>query len=259
MALFEARGITKRFLGVTAVDAVDLTVEPGELVSLIGPNGSGKTTLFNCVTGYLAPDAGRVLFRAHAAGPSLRGGGDRPGPDPARVGGARGARECPGGQPVLRPAEAAGLRRRADAGPRPPAAGRAGGGGESDHDPADEGADPGAPPAGQGGATRRAQHGRGHGHLPARGRARPRPEDRGRPARGGPARCEGGGGVLWPLRGRVAGWARRCCAWRTCTPATARSRSCAGCPPTSGPTRSCRSSGPTVRASRHCFAPCSAW
>jgi len=65
MALFEARGITKRFLGVTAVDAVDLTVEAGELVSLIGPNGSGKTTLFNCVTGYMAPDAGRVLFRGH--------------------------------------------------------------------------------------------------------------------------------------------------------------------------------------------------
>ena len=65
MALFEARGVTKRFLGVTAVDAVDLTVDAGELVSLIGPNGSGKTTLFNCVTGYLAPDAGRVLFRGH--------------------------------------------------------------------------------------------------------------------------------------------------------------------------------------------------
>jgi ABC-type branched-subunit amino acid transport system ATPase component len=63
MALFETRGLTKRFLGVTAVDAVDLTVEAGELVSLIGPNGSGKTTLFNCVTGYLAPDGGRVTFR----------------------------------------------------------------------------------------------------------------------------------------------------------------------------------------------------
>jgi ABC-type branched-subunit amino acid transport system ATPase component len=63
MALFETRGLTKRFLGVTAVDAVDLTVEAGELVSLIGPNGSGKTTLFNCVTGYLAPDAGRVTFQ----------------------------------------------------------------------------------------------------------------------------------------------------------------------------------------------------
>jgi branched-chain amino acid transport system ATP-binding protein len=42
---------------------VDLAVEPGELVSLIGPNGSGKTTLFNCVTGYVAADGGRVRFR----------------------------------------------------------------------------------------------------------------------------------------------------------------------------------------------------
>src|SRR5712692_3458422 len=60
MALFEVRGLTKRFLGVAAVD---VSIEAGELVSLIGPNGSGKTTLFNCVTGYLAPDAGRVRFR----------------------------------------------------------------------------------------------------------------------------------------------------------------------------------------------------
>ncbi len=63
MALLEVRGLVKRFLGVTAVDQVDLSVEPGELVSLIGPNGSGKTTLFNCVTGYLAADGGRVRFR----------------------------------------------------------------------------------------------------------------------------------------------------------------------------------------------------
>jgi ABC-type branched-subunit amino acid transport system ATPase component len=62
VALFEVRGLTKRFLGVTAVGGVDLHVEAGELVSLIGPNGSGKTTLFNCVTGYLAPDEGHVTF-----------------------------------------------------------------------------------------------------------------------------------------------------------------------------------------------------
>ena len=62
MALLEIRGLTKRFLGVTALDGVDLTVERGELVSLIGPNGSGKTTLFNCVTGYLGADGGRVTF-----------------------------------------------------------------------------------------------------------------------------------------------------------------------------------------------------
>ena len=63
MPLLEVRGLVKRFLGVTALDGVDFSIEPGELVSLIGPNGSGKTTLFNCVTGYLAPDGGRVLFR----------------------------------------------------------------------------------------------------------------------------------------------------------------------------------------------------
>ena len=63
MALLEIRGLSKRFLGVTAVDDVDLIVERGELVSLIGPNGSGKTTLFNCVTGYLAADGGRVRFK----------------------------------------------------------------------------------------------------------------------------------------------------------------------------------------------------
>ena len=63
MALLEVRGLVKRFLGVIAVNGVDLVVERGELVSLIGPNGSGKTTLFNCVTGFLASDAGRVRFR----------------------------------------------------------------------------------------------------------------------------------------------------------------------------------------------------
>ena len=62
MALLEVRGLVRRFLGVTAVDHVDLVVERGELVSLIGPNGSGRTTLFNCVTGYLAAESGRVLF-----------------------------------------------------------------------------------------------------------------------------------------------------------------------------------------------------
>jgi len=75
MALFEIHGLVKRFLGVTAVDGVDLTVERGELVSLIGPNGSGKTTLFNCVTGYLPVDDGRILFR----------GGDVTGAPPHRI------------------------------------------------------------------------------------------------------------------------------------------------------------------------------
>ncbi len=54
--------VTKTFSGLTAVDAVDLEVRPGEIAGLIGPNGAGKTTLFNCVTGFLAPTRGRVLF-----------------------------------------------------------------------------------------------------------------------------------------------------------------------------------------------------
>jgi len=62
VALFEVRGLTKRFLGVTAVGGVDLHVEAGELVSLIGPNGSGKTTLFNLITGTMPVDAGEVWF-----------------------------------------------------------------------------------------------------------------------------------------------------------------------------------------------------
>src|SRR5207302_10748149 len=63
MELHEFGGLVKRFLCVMAVETVGLIVESGELVSLIGLNGSGKTTLFNCVTGYLAADGGRVLFR----------------------------------------------------------------------------------------------------------------------------------------------------------------------------------------------------
>ncbi|CAN7774389.1 ABC transporter ATP-binding protein [Variovorax sp. LjRoot175] len=61
-SLLEVGGLTRRFGGLTAVDAVDLRVEEGELVSVIGPNGAGKTTLFNLVTGLDQPDAGRVLF-----------------------------------------------------------------------------------------------------------------------------------------------------------------------------------------------------
>lgn len=55
------RGLSRRFAGITALDRVDLTVQPGELVGLIGPNGSGKTTLMNCITGILRPHRGEVF------------------------------------------------------------------------------------------------------------------------------------------------------------------------------------------------------
>ena len=60
--LLEVRGLTKRFGGLVAVDAADLTVAAGSITGVIGPNGSGKTTLFNLITGTLRPDAGRIAF-----------------------------------------------------------------------------------------------------------------------------------------------------------------------------------------------------
>jgi branched-chain amino acid transport system ATP-binding protein len=61
-ALLQIRGLTRRFGGLTAVNAVDLDVNEGELVSIIGPNGAGKTTLFNLVTDLDDADAGTVTF-----------------------------------------------------------------------------------------------------------------------------------------------------------------------------------------------------
>ncbi|MBI2370880.1 MAG: ABC transporter ATP-binding protein [Deltaproteobacteria bacterium] len=62
MPLLDVRGVSKSFGGLRAVDAVDLRVDRGEIVSLIGPNGAGKTTLFNCITGLYAPNLGTIVF-----------------------------------------------------------------------------------------------------------------------------------------------------------------------------------------------------
>jgi len=63
--LLELHGVSKRFGGVQAVDSVDFYADPGEIVGVIGPNGAGKTTLFNIVTGFYAPDAGKINFDGH--------------------------------------------------------------------------------------------------------------------------------------------------------------------------------------------------
>ncbi len=61
-ALLDARGVVKRFGGLTAVDGVNISVGAGELVGLIGPNGSGKTTLFDCLSRVSAIDSGSISF-----------------------------------------------------------------------------------------------------------------------------------------------------------------------------------------------------
>jgi len=65
--VLEVRAIRRRFGGLVAVDAIDLDVAQGELVSIIGPNGAGKTTLFNLVAGQDRPDAGQVLLEGRDA------------------------------------------------------------------------------------------------------------------------------------------------------------------------------------------------
>lgn len=65
MALFEIRGLTKAFGGLMAIDALDLDVNEGEIVSVIGPNGAGKTTLFNLITGLVLADKGQIFFDGH--------------------------------------------------------------------------------------------------------------------------------------------------------------------------------------------------
>jgi branched-chain amino acid transport system ATP-binding protein len=58
--LLEAEGVTKRYGGLVANDAVTMTLQPGEVRGLIGPNGAGKTTFVNLLTGFETLDAGRI-------------------------------------------------------------------------------------------------------------------------------------------------------------------------------------------------------
>jgi branched-chain amino acid transport system ATP-binding protein len=63
--ILEVNGLGKRFGGFVALEAIHLTIAPGERLGLIGPNGSGKSTLVNCLCGTLHNETGSILFDGH--------------------------------------------------------------------------------------------------------------------------------------------------------------------------------------------------
>jgi len=62
VSLLEARGVTRAFGSLVAINNVSFAVEPGELRAVIGPNGAGKTTFFNLISGLFPPTNGSILF-----------------------------------------------------------------------------------------------------------------------------------------------------------------------------------------------------
>jgi branched-chain amino acid transport system ATP-binding protein len=60
--LLQLEGVTQRFGGLVAVDALDFAIDAGSIVAMIGPNGAGKSTVFNLITGIYAPSSGGIRF-----------------------------------------------------------------------------------------------------------------------------------------------------------------------------------------------------
>lgn len=73
-AILECKSLTKKFSGLTALNNVDLTLERGRIIGLLGPNGSGKTTLIKIINGLLVPNSGEIFI-----------GGQKPGPETKKI------------------------------------------------------------------------------------------------------------------------------------------------------------------------------
>lgn len=73
-AILECKSLTKKFSGLTALDNIDLTLERGHIIGLLGPNGSGKTTLIKLINGLLVPTDGKLFI-----------GGNHPGTETKKI------------------------------------------------------------------------------------------------------------------------------------------------------------------------------
>ncbi|MEG0392947.1 MAG: ABC transporter ATP-binding protein [Anaerovoracaceae bacterium] len=72
MGLFECRGVVKRYGAKTALNGVDLELQEGKIVGLLGPNGSGKTTMIKLANGLLRPTEGKVLIEGKEPSPETK-------------------------------------------------------------------------------------------------------------------------------------------------------------------------------------------
>ena len=68
MAILECKGLSKRFGRIQALEDINLSIEPGRVVGLLGPDGSGKTTLIKLANGLLTPTSGEILIDGRAPG-----------------------------------------------------------------------------------------------------------------------------------------------------------------------------------------------
>ena len=72
MSILECKALTKRYGGKPALEGVELSIEPGRIVGLLGPNGSGKTTLIKLANGLLTPTSGEILIDGKAPSPETK-------------------------------------------------------------------------------------------------------------------------------------------------------------------------------------------
>jgi len=70
--LLECKSLTKKYSGLTALNGVNIQLERGRIIGLLGPNGSGKTTLIKLIVGLLVPNEGEILINGKNPGPDTK-------------------------------------------------------------------------------------------------------------------------------------------------------------------------------------------